>query len=78
MTTRRELRLREVERLSRQYHAELHAKLLDAVLGAMDSLAPEEWLVLPTKPPVRMVQALAMSGRRAGYSEKGEHPRQVL
>lgn len=70
--TKREERLREVERLSRKPHQELHAKLLGAVEGAMDSLTPEEWLALARKSSDRMIQALSMTGRLAGYSERSE------
>lgn len=70
--TERSERLAEVERLSRRPHAALHARLLDVVLTAMDSLTPEEWSTLAKRAPDRLVQALSMSGRLAGYSERSE------
>jgi hypothetical protein len=72
MTDTRAARLAEVERLSRKPHADLHAKLIDSVLGAMDQLTADEWLILARKGPDRLLQALAMSGRLAGYSDKQE------
>src|SRR5215470_11820325 len=68
----RSARLAEVERLSRKPHAELHSKLLDVVTGAMDGLSVEEWLALAKRSPDRLIQALSMSGRLAGYSEKSQ------
>lgn len=65
-------RLADVEHLSRKPHQELHGKLLDAVLGAMDTLTAEEWSQLARRSPDRLLQSLAMSGRLAGYSEKQE------
>jgi hypothetical protein len=72
MTDTRATRLAEVERLSRRPHADLHAKLIDAVLGALDGLTPEEWLTLAKRSPDRLIQSLSMSGRLAGYSERNE------
>jgi hypothetical protein len=72
MENGRSVRLAEVERLSRKPHAELHSKLLDVVLGSLGRLTLEEWLALAKKSPDRLVQALSMSGRLAGYSERNE------
>jgi hypothetical protein len=72
MTDTRATRLAEVERLSRRPHADLHAKLIDAVLGALDGLTPEEWLTLAKRSPDRLIQSLAMSGRLAGYGDRQE------
>jgi hypothetical protein len=71
-TTPRSERLGEVERLSRKPHAELHAKLLDFVLGSLTRLTDDEWMTLARKSPDRLLQALSMSGRLAGYSQKNE------
>lgn len=65
-------RLAEMVRLSRKPHAELHSKLLDAVLGAPDKLSDDEWLTLARRAPDRLLQGLSMSGRLAGYSDRQE------
>src|SRR5262245_35467067 len=70
--TQRAKRLAEVERLSRKPRQDLHAHLLDSVLGAMDTLTPEDWSALAKKAPDRVLQGLAMSARLAGYTEKSE------
>jgi hypothetical protein len=70
--TQRSERLQEVERLSRKPHQELHANLLEMVLGSFDKLTPEEWLTVAKKSPDRLIQALAMTGKLAGFSEKSE------
>jgi hypothetical protein len=72
MASERAARLAEVEKLSRKPHQELHANLLDVVLGAFDKLSPEEWIALARRSPDRLIQALSMSGKLAGFSEKSE------
>jgi hypothetical protein len=72
MTIQRAARLAEVEKLSRKPHQELHASLLDVVLGAFERLTPDEWLTLAKRSPDRLIQSLAMSGKLAGFSDRQE------
>jgi hypothetical protein len=72
MMSQRAARLAEVEKLSRKPHQELHANLLEVVLGSFDKLTPEEWLTVAKRSPDRLIQALAMTGKLAGFSEKQE------
>ena len=70
--SKREERLREVERLSRKPHQEIHALLVDVALQALNGLTHEQWANLAAKAPDRVLQGLAMSARMSGYSDKIE------